>query len=626
MSSRFLSPKGLKGLEKVGDIYIPGNKKSASFSRVGKLHTVDDILNELPKDDRDGLVILLAVFSYLPKVMLRVIIWRLSQNKTPIERMLNLGLKGIAHTIYYSKESSHKKDPIMDIIQFDAKTESKVNDTELAELSKSDLSYRKKVQDEIRAISFGEKKRLLNALKKQILERQEEIISKVQAETKKSRTDALTSEIFGVLDHLDFLIKEGEKCLKDKKVKTPIALMGKKSYVHFEPLGTILVISPWNYPFYQAIVPITASFFAGNFTLYKPSELTPLKGLIEDILIKSGFQQSWFEIHYGAGDVGAKLIEQNPDKIFFTGSVATGKKIAEVAGKNLIPVELELGGKDPMIVFEDVNLLRVVKGALWGGLTNAGQSCTSVERLYVHEDIYEPFRDLMIIEANKIQTGVDTDGSTDFGGMTSTRQVEIVASHLEDALNKGAIQLTGHDWDKKSSDIPPIILENVNNNMLVTTEETFGPIIPLMQFSSEEEVIRLANDSAYGLSASVWSKDLTRATRVSNLLETGNVSINNVMLTEGNHALPFGGVKDSGIGRYKGEFGLHSFSNIKSILVDKDSKLIEANWYPYTPTKYQLFTGMMRGLFGSGIKGLIGFAINGLKLECYSDKIGKSGR
>ena len=186
--------------------------------------------------------------------------------------------------------------------------------------------------------------------------------------------------------------------------------------------------------------------------------------------------------------------------------------------------------------------------------------------------------------------------------------------------------MTGNEWDRKSPKIPPLLLENVDDSMKIVREETFGPVLPILSFQAEEEVIRRANDSEYGLSASVWSHDLKRAVRVANQIQTGNVSINNVMLTEGNHALPFGGVKNSGFGRYKGEFGLYSFSNIKAVLMDKDSAKIEANWYPYTREKYVLFAEMMRRLFSKGLGNFLKLLLIGLRLESYSARASKEGR
>lgn len=461
---------------------------------------------------------------------------------------------------------------------------------------------------------FNSRLAALAQLKNLILRDQDLIINRIVKETKKTKTDALMSEIFPTLDHLDFLLKAGPKILKPQTVKTPWALLGKTSLIEYGPLGKVLVIAPWNYPFYQAIVPCSSSYLCGNQTIFKPSEITPLSGLLEDLFKQAGIGTDSIKIIYGDGKVGEQLmnqtsLEQPLAKVFFTGSVATGKKIMAQAAQNLTAVELELGGKDAMIVFAGTNLHRATSAALWGALTNTGQSCTSIERIYVADEIFNDFYHQLLNKAAQL-----TD--QEIGLMTTTKQAAIVANQIKEAQNAGV--------EFKVFGLVHIaeLTQSQAKTLKIATEETFGPVLLLMRFKTEAEAIQLANDSVYGLAASVWSNDINQARRVSRQLNVGNVSINNVMLTEANHYLPFGGVKQSGFGRIKGTMGLQAFCNVKSIIIDKNSSKIEANWYPFTQTKYKLFTKMMQGLFKGGWCGFLNFIYYGLKLERHSNLAG----
>jgi acyl-CoA reductase-like NAD-dependent aldehyde dehydrogenase len=650
MKAHGFSNLSLRGIKKVGDVIIPGEVGFPRFSDTQFTEEFGRISHFMNSDDREGFKLLTAILGLTPSLLIRGLFWFLSFHIYfpkiigALMRQVNVGLKGVVLTMYYSglddQQGNGKRilqglgyattinTPYNDDIEMETLYMS--NNPLLNQLGfienptpqvASEVFIRaRSCAREIAKLSLSQRLDHISRIRRVILARQEEIISVIQKETLKSRTDVLTSELFPIFEHLEFLEHEAVKGLSEEKVSTPLAMMGKSSKVWFEPLGTVLVISPWNYPFYQAIVPITCSFMAGNATVYKPSELTPLKGLVESVLKDAGFASDWAQIVYGEAMTGVNLINQRPQKIFFTGSVATGKKIMAQASQFLIPVELELGGKDPMLVFEDVNLQRAVKGAAWGAFTNSGQSCTSIERLYVQSSIYDKFKELLVAETKNIKMGVDEDGNADMGAMISERQVQIVADLVKDALAQGAKLLTGSDWDFKSRYIPPMIIEGTTHSMRINQEEIFGPVLPLMKFNSEAEAIEFANDSTFGLSASVWSKDKSRAERVASQLVTGNISINNVMLSEGNHALPFGGVKDSGIGRYKGIHGLRGFTNMKSVLVDSDSSKIEANWYPYTKKKYGLFSGLTQSLFADGLKKYVGLVRFGLPLENEAKK------
>ena len=480
------------------------------------------------------------------------------------------------------------------------------------------------VQLKIRALTIDQRIAEVLKLNDWILDNYDHIIDRLIEETGKSRFDAFTSEIFSVCDLISYYKGVSKKILKDKKVHTPIFLMGKKSKIVFEPLGTVLVITPWNYPFFQGIVPSILAFIAGNSIIVKPSEITPLKGLWEKMIGESGFMADAFQFVYGGRETGSALIQKRPDKIHFTGSVRAGRTIMAKAAEQLIPVDLELGGKDPSIVFDDVNIERTVNGVMWGAFTTAGQSCTSLERLYIQDTIYEEFMEVLVDRTKKLRTSNPHRDTTqpdecDVGAITSPAQVRVIEDHIEEALDRGATLHCGGVVEKGSHHMVPTILSNVDHSMKVGSEETFGPVIAVMKFSTEEEAIKLANDSAYGLAASVWSKDLKRAERVAKAIKTGNVSINNHMITEANAALPFGGVKDSGIGRFKGDEGLTTFSNSKSILIDKQGSLIDAHWYPFTSGKWNLLTQLSDSYFRRR-KNWLKFAKHGLAADAIGKK------
>jgi aldehyde dehydrogenase (NAD+) len=653
-----------KGLIRLGNLYVPGDEELPSFEKSGAFSKLPLMLSNLPKKDRYGLQGILVLFSFTPAVLIRVLLWVLLRRDHFVHPLkgflstLELGLKGTVMSLYYSdftedreifdkiawlasvKENNNAPydnsekigDPLKKSIEEaekmlesqDQKVPAKRAETNHTNRTTGDVhsvfKNSRQAFEEIQETSLHERVAILHKLRKVIVKEKDKICDEIHKATKKPKSDALMSEVFGVLDHLQYLEKFSTEILQEEHVYTPPALMGKKSKIYYEALGTILVISPWNYPLYEALVPITSAFMAGNAVVYKPSEWTPMKGLLEGLFEKAGLSSQWIQVVYGDGSVGEACLEQGPDKVFFTGSARTGRAILKAASKQLIPVELELGGKDPMLVFDDANLKRAVPGALWGSLTNTGQACTSVERLLIQSSVYDEFRDQLVKKSKMLHQDVeDPDHQMDLGAMTTPFQVKIVKEHLDDAREKGAKLLTGEDWDGEDPCIPPIIVENIKPDMKIYQEETFGPVIPMMAFEDEEEAIRKANDSAFGLSASVWSSDHKKAERVARAVKTGNVSINNVMVTEGNAALPFGGVKQSGFGRHKGRDGLRSFCYSKSVILDKDSSKQEVNWFPYTKVKFKLFSKLIDNLFGqSGLKRWIAFAYHGLRLEMLS--------
>ncbi len=435
----------------------------------------------------------------------------------------------------------------------------------------------------------------LKRLRLVIMKRLEDIIKVLRLTTGKVDMESLTSDVFVTVSMIDYYERYAENILAPVKAKAPIVLSGNSFYVERFPLGLVLVISPWNFPFQLSMVPVITALAAGNAVILKPSEVTPSVGeLIRDLFKEAEFPENLVQVVNGGPNVGGALIDAKPDKIFFTGSVATGKKIMEAASRNLVALELELGGKDPMIVFEDANQERAARGAVYGAFSNAGQTCVSVERLYVQNTIYESFIDRLTEETRKIKLGTGKRG--DIGPIIYDRQREIIEEHIRDAIEKGAS--TTLPIERKDNFISPVILRDANHSMKVMTEETFGPVLPVMVFRTEEEAVRLAGDSEYGLNSSVWSSDIQKARRVAGKLVTGNCAINNVIVNISNPYTPFGGEKKSGFGRYHGPDGLYSFSGTKTIMINRGLTKKEINWFPYRRSGYIAVKTLMQLLYG----------------------------
>ena len=339
------------------------------------------------------------------------------------------------------------------------------------------------------------------------------------------------------------------------------------------------------------------ALMAGNAVVVKPSELTPLTALkIGDVFQRAGLAEGLLSIVTGDGSTGAALADAGVDKIMFTGSVATGKRVAEAAAKHLTSVVLELGGKDPMIVLDDAHLENAARGAVWGAFANAGQACASVERCYVHESIAPEFIQRVVAETRALKQNVGTRDDTDIGAMSSERQLRIVDEHVQDAVKHGANALTGGGRAAgfAGSFYEPTVLTNVDHSMEVMREETFGPVLPIMTFQTDDEAVGLANDSIYGLTASVWTKDISRGKRMAEQLEAGTVMVNEVIYTHALAQTPWGGVKQSGFGRTHGRLGLLELVSARHIHINRISFVPDVWWFRYSPLAGRLFHGLAK--------------------------------
>ncbi len=446
------------------------------------------------------------------------------------------------------------------------------------------------------ALPLMERLRRLDRLKALFDERGEEFAKRISEDTGKPWVEALGHEIMMVPVFLDYHRKFAPKVLRRQRAHTPLFLAGKSSYIEHFPRGVIGVISPWNFPFQLSVIPILQALTAGNAVVLKPSEVTPISGeLIREVFAAIELPEGLVEVVQGEGATGAALCRADVDMIFFTGSVATGRKVMAACAARPIPCELELGGKDAMIVCEDALLARAVKGAVWGAFANCGQACVSVERVFVVDAIYERFVEGVRREVEALRVG-SPDEEAEIGPMIFKGQLRIVERHIREASAAGAKILTGGSAiDRPGQFFAPTVLTDITPEMSIYREETFGPVLPVIRVRDEEEAIRLANDHIFGLNASVWTGDTKRGLAIASRLECGQVSINDVFSSVANPGLPFGGVKSSGIGRYHGTDGLLGFTHARAIMVDRAFFEAEPTWYPYRG-KLQGIVELMRGL------------------------------
>jgi len=426
---------------------------------------------------------------------------------------------------------------------------------------------------------------VLRKFLRRLLEKKLEIAQAITREAGKPVAEALTTEVLVVLDAARFLIENSYRLLRDETVPHGnLATKLKRGRLLREPYGVIGIISPWNYPFSIPATETLSALVAGNAVVLKPSEFTSLTALeLEALLHEAGAPKDIFQVLPGDGATGAALIHAEIDKLVFTGSVATGRRIAALAAQRLLPLVLELGGKDPMIVLEDADIDVTSSGAVWGAFLNAGQTCLSVERCYVHRSLYEEFLRACVEKTNKLRVGNGMEADVDVGPMIHERQLQIVEAHVQDAVARGARLLTGGSRlpELGGNFYKPTVLADVTHEMRIMREETFGPVLPVMAVENDDEAVRLANDCEFGLAASVWTRDRVRGERLARRIQAGTVMVNDVVSCFGISEAPHGGVKSSGIGRTHGRFGLEEMVRLRYLDSDGMPGMKKVWWYGY---------------------------------------------
>jgi acyl-CoA reductase-like NAD-dependent aldehyde dehydrogenase len=444
---------------------------------------------------------------------------------------------------------------------------------------------------------------ILRRFQRLLHEKKDEISRTITRENGKPQVEALVTEVLVVLDAARFLIENAHALLKPEPVPHGNLIMkAKAAHLIREPYGVIGIISPWNYPFSTPATESLAALVAGNAVVIKPSEFTPLSSLeLASLLHEAGVPREVFQVLVGDGSTGGALVEAPVDKIIFTGSVRTGKRVAQAAAGKLLPIVLELGGKDPMLVLDDADLEVVTSAALWGAFMNAGQTCLSVERCYVARNLYEKFLATVAEKTRKLRLGNGMDSETDIGPMIHEQQLRVVEAHVADALARGARLLAGGRRlpELGPNFYAPTVLAGVTHEMQIMREETFGPVLPVMPFDTDDEAVRLANDSEFGLAASVWTSNRRRGEALAGRIQAGTVMVNDVISCFGISEAPHGGVKSSGIGRTHGRLGLEEMVWIKYLDSDRLPRVPKVWWFGYGGEFARQMEGFVDFLFSN---------------------------
>ena len=453
------------------------------------------------------------------------------------------------------------------------------------------------------ALGFAGRARILRRAQKWVVDNSERLIETIVSETGKTYEDAQLAEISYVANSFGFWAKHAPEFLADEKIKSSNPFVaGRKLILRFRPVGVVGVIGPWNFPLSNSFGDCIPALAAGNACVLKPSEVTPLSSLVvEEMAREIGMPEHVFSVATGDGETGAALVDE-VDFVMFTGSTKTGRKVMERAARTLTPVSLELGGKDPMIVLDDADIDRAANAATFYAMNNAGQVCISTERAYVDEAVYDQFVAKVTDNVRKLRQGESHGpGEADVGAVIFPPQLDIVEDHVRDAVDKGARVLTGGKRAEGAGRYyEPTVLVDVDHTMKCMTDVTFGPTLPIMKVRGAEEALRLANDSPYGLAASVWTRDAARGEDVARRVEAGAVCVNDAQINYVALELPMGGWKASGLGSRHGAGGIRKYCDQQAILITRFAPKKDLHMFPNSKLKSGLIGRTLRLLYGRG--------------------------
>ena len=471
------------------------------------------------------------------------------------------------------------------------------------------------------ALGTSKRIKIIKRVRNILVEQADEIADIISKDNGKVKVDAIATEVVPATMAVSYYCKHAKTFLKDRSLNAGnVFLINKRSKIVRAPYGVVGIISPWNYPFTIPFSEIVMGLLAGNAIVLKTASETQLVGLkLKEIFESVGLPENVFNYINMPGKIaGDLLLENGIDKLFFTGSVAVGKYLMEKAAKNLTSLVLELGGNDPMIVCEDADPFRSAMGALWAGFQNSGQSCGGVERIYVHEKVYDKFITILNDKINNLVLGVGDSFDSQMGCITTERQINTIKTHVNEAVKKGGVILAQSKLpgDKNLKNFfPAMVIGNVNHDMLLMKDETFGPVVGVMKFNNYNEAIKMANDSYLGLTASVWSKSRKRAENIARQIKAGAVTINDHLMSHGLAETPWGGFKQSGIGRTHGKVGFDEMTQPQVLVADLLSSMKKNLWWhPYNEKVYNGLKGLILLLYSKSLAKKMGGSIKLLKI------------
>ena len=457
------------------------------------------------------------------------------------------------------------------------------------------------------AMSVKSRAEMLGRFRAELFLRRDDAAAVISRETGKPLPESMIAEVATVLDGARFLVCIADRTLRVQQRRSrTLAMWRKQIFVHHEPFGVVAIVSPWNYPLLFTALHVLPALVAGNTVLLKPSEHTPATAdFLAEILYSAGVPLDVFQVVHGEGKAGAALVNANIDKVFFTGSARTGRFISEACASRFIPVSLELGSSDAAIILEDANLGHAASGITWGRFTNAGQTCVAPKRAIVLKTVHDEFVARIRHDVEQLRIGVGEEAGTDVGRMITAPQATMLAEQLADAVLKGATVVVRNEIPSSATDAsyaPLVVLTNVTTEMRVWNEETFGPVLAIVRADNDEDALRQANATPFGLSGSVWSKNRARARALALRLDAGAVAINDCVITAGMPEVPHGGVKDSGLGRVHGVEGLLECVRTKTVVDDALTGTRQAWWFGYGPSNSSRVDAYLRLTHGRGLR------------------------